>query len=182
MARRINNSWLRQVQDVLSKYGYAIDADGYVYNRSGKRTDVKLSKKGPRMQARQGTTGALLWSGSDVGDFLRRYWHAEPLPAPVFRDPEDDDDDEDDERTEADDDDGPAIENDDFVIQDARGQGFDVHRGGKHFGHYDSKYEAVHACNREMDREQFWPNLWYVNDHGNSDLLNSRGGIVRSWV
>lgn len=35
---------------------------------------------------------------------------------------------------------------------------------------------------RRMDSEHFWPDIYYINDHGNIDLLDYDGNIVESWV
>lgn len=34
----------------------------------------------------------------------------------------------------------------------------------------------------EMEARQFWPNVFYVNDHGNVSLLDSEGNSHGSWV
>jgi len=37
----------------------------------------------------------------------------------------------------------------------------------------------------QFDQEKFWPNVWHVNERGNTDLLKitARGAkIVKSWV
>ena len=38
---------------------------------------------------------------------------------------------------------------------------------------------------RRMTQEQFWPNVWHINERGNVDLLQigyNGARIVRSWV
>jgi len=38
---------------------------------------------------------------------------------------------------------------------------------------------------RQFDKDQFWPNVWHVNERGNVDLLSigwNGAKIVRSWV
>jgi len=39
---------------------------------------------------------------------------------------------------------------------------------------------------RKMENDQFWPNVWHINDHGNAALLavNADGSysIIGSWV
>jgi hypothetical protein len=34
--------------------------------------------------------------------------------------------------------------------------------------------EMVRALREYMDREKFWPNAWWISDHGNSVLLDLR--------
>jgi len=73
------------------------------------------------------------------------------------------------------------IADDDFVIKDARGGGYEVHRAGHRLGRggFETVLEMVRA---KMDRERFYPNIWYINDRGNTDLIDSRGNIIASWV
>jgi len=46
--------------------------------------------------------------------------------------------------------------------------------------------DAVTAILIDMDKHQFYPNVWFVNDHGNIDLLAVNGdgtySTVDSWV
>lgn len=67
------------------------------------------------------------------------------------------------------------------VIEDSRG-GYDLSFTGKFirtFGDFD---DALKAANREMKRQKYWPDIYYINDHGNVDLLDARGKSLRSWV
>ncbi len=41
---------------------------------------------------------------------------------------------------------------------------------------------ALRAVNAEMERRQFWPNIYHINDHGNVSLWDKNGKEVRSWV
>jgi hypothetical protein len=63
----------------LLEYGYDLDVDGFIYTPSGRRTEVQIEVKGPRYRAV--SKGQLLWSGGDVGDFVKRYWYGEKRPA-----------------------------------------------------------------------------------------------------
>jgi hypothetical protein len=65
---------------------------------------------------------------------------------------------------------------------------------GKHHGTFPDIGLAVKAARQWMQDNSYWPNLFYVNDHGNVDLLSVRayvkGELVisvewkteRSWV
>jgi|GEM_PF-5071187 len=78
----------------------------------------------------------------------------------------------------------------DYVIYSCRAYtrftgGYNCRQVGQ-FAEYD---EMLAAIREDMNREQFWPNVWYVNDHGNTDLLRlvDKDGvmdseIVQSWV
>jgi hypothetical protein len=80
------------------------------------------------------------------------------------------------------------------VVSDARQGGYDVSIGGKHLDHTRTKEEALVIALEKMEEDQFYPNVFYVNDHGNVDLLSVEGKtrrgrivgasyhIVRSWV
>jgi len=38
---------------------------------------------------------------------------------------------------------------------------------------------------KQMAKDNFWPNVWHINDHGNVDLLSigyNGAKIVKSWV
>jgi hypothetical protein len=69
-----------------------------------------------------------------------------------------------------------------FVISDSRNGGYDVVSEHKHFGHYEDMDEALEAIEAEMKRSNFYPNVYYVNDHGNVDLLDSDGNVIESRV
>ena len=54
---------------------------------------------------------------------------------------------------------------------------------GKSLGEFEDETEARKAIRREMDRQKYWPNCYFVNDHGNVDLISVRTGrIYASWV
>lgn len=101
-------------------------------------------------------------------------------------------DDEDDGDEEQFDDEGDEDDEDDpfsdeemiegYVISDARGGGYTVMHSHKHVGNYRSVDAAVDAINSKMEREKFFPNIYYVNDHGNIDLLDSEGNSIKSRV
>jgi len=42
--------------------------------------------------------------------------------------------------------------------------------------------QALRAIRREMERQQFWPAIYHVNDHGNVTLLSSTGREITAWV
>lgn len=42
--------------------------------------------------------------------------------------------------------------------------------------------QALRAIRVEMDRRQFWPAIYHVNDHGNVTLLSGTGGEIAAWV
>lgn len=69
-----------------------------------------------------------------------------------------------------------------YTIQDARRGGYEVAHEGKLVDTYDDMDEALKDINARMEREQFWPNIYYVNERGNIDLLDSSGNIIESRV
>lgn len=69
-----------------------------------------------------------------------------------------------------------------YVISDARGGGYNVTHEHRHFEHYRSIENAIEEINDEMEREKFYGNIYYVNDHGNVDLLDQDGNVIKSRV
>jgi hypothetical protein len=45
--------------------------------------------------------------------------------------------------------------------------------GAKFLGRFDSVNAAIRAY---MDRVQFWPNCWFISDHGNAHLMDLSEG------
>jgi hypothetical protein len=80
MVRRHSGDGLRVARERLLEYGYGLRlSDGLVLRASGLPTGVFLSGTGGRLVART-QDGGKLWSGSDVGQFLERYWYAKKIP------------------------------------------------------------------------------------------------------
>lgn len=50
---------------------------------------------------------------------------------------------------------------------------------GRDFPDFDA---AIAALKAKMDEEQFWPNIYHINDHGNVSLLDEEGNTIRGWV
>jgi hypothetical protein len=42
--------------------------------------------------------------------------------------------------------------------------------------------QALRAIRMEMDRQQFWPAIYHVNNHGNVALLSHTGREIAAWV
>ncbi len=69
----------------------------------------------------------------------------------------------------------------DYIISDSR-DGYSVTEY-KYIGTYDSMDEALTMIQERMESEKFWPDVWFVNDHGNLDLLKgATGEILASYV
>lgn len=63
---------------------------------------------------------------------------------------------------------GPQPE--DIIVSDSGrlGSGYSVSIvEGKHIGNFDTAEEVNEAIGRYTSTHQFWPSVWYVNDHGN---------------
>jgi hypothetical protein len=73
-------------------------------------------------------------------------------------------------------------EDDDYIIQDSRYGGYDVYQGRKGIGHYPGMNAALRYIHAHMEHEQFYPNIFYVNERGNIDLLDQHGNIIESRV
>lgn len=74
------------------------------------------------------------------------------------------------------------IQDDDYVISDTGtlGSEYIVMPLNEVFQNLDDALAAIKA---DMEREQFWPSVFYVNDHGNIDLVDvNNGNALASWV
>jgi hypothetical protein len=63
-----------------------------------------------------------------------------------------------------------TIEPGDYVVSDCGPLGayYSVSEyEGKHLGTFRSRKAVCRFIRERMDNEQFWPNMFYVNDHGN---------------
>ena len=58
------------------------------------------------------------------------------------------------------------IQDDDYVISDSGRLGSDYYVTviNNEFCNYE---EMIKAIKRHMDENNWWPSVWYVNDHGN---------------
>ena len=59
-------------------------------------------------------------------------------------------------------------EDDDYIGDDRAG--YAVSHAGKYIGTYERWTRAVAALYIARERSQYWPNVWEVNDHGNTTL------------
>jgi len=77
-----------------------------------------------------------------------------------------------------------------LIIQDAyRRVGYDLFQYGKRIAYASNWKDAIKAAMLYMNKSHYWPNVFYVNERGNVDLLViSRRGrgytskILESWV
>ena len=65
------------VEKQLAEYGYRL-SDSNEIMKGDKNLKVVVSAKGPRIYVKQ-PTGAALWSGADVGDFVAKFWFAKKV-------------------------------------------------------------------------------------------------------
>jgi hypothetical protein len=77
------------------------------------------------------------------------------------------------------------------VVSEGRGGGYDASLSGKHLGSFKNRGAALAAIVRKMDQDQFYGNIFTVNDHGNVTQLAVRlhpkgkgvlSRAVHSWV
>jgi len=85
--------------------------------------------------------------------------------------------------------------NSNVAIGDARGGGYSISWEGRYWTRTSDWDEALRLIAERMEKEQFWPELFFVNERGNTDLLRfsyrkSKTGkithvkteIIKSWV
>jgi len=161
-----------------------------------------------RLQVYPDGDWAVRWGSSDYDQDHRGYWGSSSVPGDNRRfdskalardlieqakehfaqgDDEDEEEEEEDEEEEEFEEEDDDIFSDEemaqgYVISDARGGGYNVTHEHQHFEHYRSIENAIEEINDEMEREKFYGNIYYVNDHGNVDLLDQDGNVVKSRV
>jgi hypothetical protein len=97
-------------------------------------------------------------------------------------DVEDEDDEEDPDDEETDDAFSDEEMAEGYVISDGRNGGYDVVHEHKHFEHYRSIENALEEIALSMEQNKVYTNIYYVNDHGNVDLIDANGKIIESRV
>lgn len=112
-----------------------------------------------------------------------------------IEDEEDEEGDEEEEESEEDDEDDEDVFSDEemaqgYVISDDHGGSSGYSTSGRYavthehkfMGSYDDIGVALGDIEKRMKRENFYPNVYYVNDHGNVDLLDGDGNTIKSRV
>lgn len=76
-----------------------------------------------------------------------------------------------------------------YIIGSPIHGGYSLSREGKHIADFREYDDVLAFIVEDMERQRFWPNVFFVNDHGNVDLLQLRvkKGVVeervlQSWV
>lgn len=65
-------------ENQLAAYGYSLSSEAEIVAPNGRHTRLFVSRKKGRAQVRR-EDKSLLWSGSDLGDFLASFWFARPI-------------------------------------------------------------------------------------------------------
>lgn len=79
-------------------------------------------------------------------------------------------------------DESPVAE-DAYKIYDKTSGGVEVFDDmDKFIGEFEDRQEALEEIDIDMDKKQYWPDIYYINDHGNVDLLDKSGNIIQSRV
>jgi len=66
----------------------------------------------------------------------------------------------------------------DYILSDSGPLGSRTSVGvypGRHVGEFDSTEDAEDAVRAEAHKEQFWPDVWFVSDHGNATCYGTDG-------
>jgi len=206
-AVRIGDSWIsiefgKQTSDGRIRYKYYIDTPKFKYENDDLKSGVGggdlqsgmaslLSFLGACAEARTGRrgenadlfperVGAWAKENQDEIDMLAIELEEKDNLLEASNPPEDEEDDFDLKQEMA----------DGYVISDVRG-GYSVVGSGKYLGKFFDLKVALRISARDMEKHQYFPNVFYVNDHGNVDQLAFRvtkfghvsgPKIIRSWV
>lgn len=46
-------------------------------------------------------------------------------------------------------------------------------------GEFTETEDALNFVKEHMEEQQFWPNIWWVSDHGNSWLIDTDGNEIK---
>jgi len=78
-------------------------------------------------------------------------------------------------------DDSPSEpQEEDITISDARGGGYSVGIvNGRHIGEFDEMEDALDAVRKWKEKNKFYPNTWWVSDHGNSWMIDDDGNEIK---
>ena len=57
-----------------------------------------------------------------------------------------------------------------------------VRCGGKFIGEFNSDEEALEAIRNWQDKNKYWPNIWFVSDHGNAILVDKEGNEIKESI
>jgi hypothetical protein len=84
---------------------------------------------------------------------------------------------------EADEDEVLDMSEDDYKICDMSWQGgYAVSQYGKMLFETKTIRKALKKIRKHMEQAQWWPSIYYVNDHGNIELLDYEGNVIKGWV
>jgi|SRR5208282_261927 len=180
-----------------------IDADARKAIREIAAGDVALDEDD---EVLDGSGAVILFERSD--GIVETHWYNsdrkaqsewEAIEADTAEEEEDEEEDEEDEEEDDVPDEGDegldqSEIDDGLVISDARGGKYSVSMSGKSLGSFSDFDDALIAGIQKANDENYFPNVFHVNDHGNVDLLSikpeiKRGKVVsveykieRSWV
>lgn len=70
---------------------------------------------------------------------------------------------------------------DDYVLSPAGRLGGEtsVSHEGRHLGNFPTDEEALDFIRIQMDKDQFWPGIWLMSDHGNLMQIDIEGHEIR---
>lgn len=73
------------------------------------------------------------------------------------------------------------IEEGDYVLTPCGklGSKTSVSQYSKCLGEFDSTEKGLEFIKQHMEENQFWPNIWWVSDHGNSWMIDTEGNEIK---
>lgn len=72
----------------------------------------------------------------------------------------------------------PTPEDEDSYIQDVPMKGYSVSCGGKFLSSFSDFNDALTAVNAWQKKNNYYPNIWMVSDHGNAVCIDRKGNEI----
>jgi hypothetical protein len=59
---------------------------------------------------------------------------------------------------------------------------YEAGREGKHLGTFIEFDDALNCINERQKADGWFYDIWFINDHGNLELIDHKGRVIQSWV
>jgi hypothetical protein len=73
------------------------------------------------------------------------------------------------------------MQNDDYKLSPCGRLGgkTGVSQSGNFLGEFNETEDALKFVSEHMEQEQYWPNIWWVSDHGNAWMIDKDGNEIK---